>query len=688
MINKITSILLLFFACSNLVFAQTKKVACVGNSVTFGYGIENSEERYPAVLQDMLGKNYIVKNFGHSGATLLKNGHRPYWKQKEFSDAIAFAPDIVVIHLGLNDTDPRNWPNYRDFFVRDYLELIDSFRKVNPKARFLVARMTPLSDRHPRFESGTRDWHEEIQHAIEIVAKVSGAQLIDFFEPLYPYHYILHDAVHPDKEGAGMLAKIVYSSITGDFGGLQMPMIYSDNMVLQRERPLPISGTANAGEKITVTTGKQKHKTVTADNGKWSVTLQPLKTGESYTLTVASPKKKLTYKNVVAGEVWLCSGQSNMEFRLNQSATGKADIPQAQNPDIRLFDMKARWRTDNITWSASALDSVNHLHYLTQPEWQLSTPETAARFSAVAYYFGQMLQDSLKVPVGLICNAAGGSNTESWVDRRTLEYEFPAIFRDWLNNDFIQDWVRGRAKKNMGENAPKLQRHPYEPTYLFEAGIRPLEKFPVRGAIWYQGESNAHNKEAHAKLFKLLVESWRENWNDVRMPFYFVQLSSINRPSWTWFRDSQRRLQQEIPHTGMAVSSDVGDSLDVHPTQKKEVGTRLARLALNETYGMKNVVPAGPLFRSAAFRNGAAYVSFDNAEGMKSSDGNPIITFEVAEFPGLYYPATAVVEGNQIKASSPEVKNPKYVRYGWQPFTRANLVNAAGLPASTFTSEP
>lgn len=665
------------------------KVACVGNSITYGYTIENREQNaYPSQLQRMLGEGYEVGNFGKSGATLLNNGHRPYMRQEEYKQALAFAGDIVVIHLGVNDTDPRNWPNYRDFFVRDYLELIDSFRKVNAKARFLVARMTPLSDRHPRFESGTRDWHEEIQRAIETAAKVSGAQLIDFFEPLYPYHYILHDAVHPDREGAEMLAKIVYSSITGDFGGLRMPMIYSDNMVLQRERPLPISGTADAGEKITVTIGKQKHKAVTADNGKWSVTLQPLKTGEIYTLTAASSKKKLTYKNVAAGEVWLCSGQSNMEFRLNQSATGKTDIPQTQNPDIRLFDMKARWRTDDITWSASALDSVNHLHYLTQPEWQLSTPETAARFSAVAYYFGQMLQDSLKVPVGLICNAVGGSNTESWVNRRSLEYNFPAILRDWTNNDFIQDWARGRAKKNMGENAPKLQRHPYEPTYLFEAGIRPLEKFPVCGAIWYQGESNAHNKEAHAKLFKLLVESWRDNWNNAQMPFFFVQLSSINRPSWTWFRDSQRRLQAEIPHTGMAVSSDVGDSLDVHPTKKKEVGERLARLALNETYGMKNVVPSGPLFRSAEFRNGAAYVSFDHSQGMKSSDGSPIIAFEVAEFPGLFYPASAVVEGNRIKASSPEVKNPKYVRYGWQPFTRANLVNAAELPASTFTTEP
>ena len=685
--KKILSyIFALFFPV--LLSAQPVKVACVGNSITFGTGIDQPETNsYPAQLQQMLGKGYEVGNFGRPGATLLNKGHRPYTQCEEYQQALAFAGDIVAIHLGVNDTDPRNWPNYRDFFVRDYLELVGSFRNANPKVRIMVARMTPLSDRHHRFESGTRDWHAEIQRAIETVAEVGGAQLIDFFEPLYPYPNLLPDAIHPNREGATLLAKTVYGAITGDFGGLRMPMLYSDNMVLQRGRPLPVSGTANAGETVTVTIGKQSHTTRAADNGKWGITLEPLDAATDYTLTIASPTKKLVFRHVAAGEVWLCSGQSNMEFRLNQSAEAATDIPRAGNPQIRLFDMKPRRATDNTTWSASELDSVNHLHYLTQPQWQAAAPETAARFSAAAYYFGKMLQDSLCVPVGLIGNAVGGSPTESWIDRQTLEYEFPAILRNWLENDFIQGWVRDRAKKNRGEDAPRWQRHPYEPGYLFEAGIRPLEQFPIRGAIWYQGESNAHNKEAHAKLFKLLVKSWRRNWNNAEMPFYFVQLSSIDRPSWSWFRDSQRRLHQEIPHTGMAVSSDVGDSLDVHPVRKKEVGIRLARWALNKTYGKETVTPSGPLFRKAEFRDGAAYVSFDYAEGLRSSDGNPVITFEVAEYPGLFYPATATIEDNRVKASSPEVKNPHYVRYGWQPFTRANLINGAGLPASSFTTE-
>lgn len=679
----------LFLIVTVALSAQKQiKVACVGNSITYGSGLaDRSTESYPVQLQQLLGDGYEVSNFGKPGATLLNKGHRPYMQQDEFKRALDFAGDVVVIHLGINDTDPRNWPNYRDFFVNDYLALIDSFRVVNPRARILIARLTPIADRHPRFESGTRDWHGEIQQAIETVARQAGVQLIDFHESLYPYPYLLPDAVHPTREGAGIMAKTVYSAITGDFGGLQMPPLYTDNMVLQRDCPLTLRGKADAGQKVTVAVAGEKGTAIAGSDGKWAVTLRPLKAGGPYTLTVSAGKRKLTYKNVLVGEVWLCSGQSNMEFYLNWASTAKRDVPQAANDRIRLFDMKARWRTDAKEWDVSVLDSLNRLQYYKEMQWEACSPATAGSFSAVAYYFGKMLQDSLKVPVGLICNAIGGSPTEAWIDRNTLEYRFPAILRNWTQNDFIQDWVRGRAALNIKRATSKLQRHPYEPCYLYEAGIRPLEQFPLRGVIWYQGESNAHNREAHEKLFKLLVESWRKNWNNGQLPFYYVQLSSIDRPSWPWFRDSQRRMMDEIPYSAMAVSSDYGDSLDVHPKNKQPIGERLGRWALNKTYGREDVVPSGPLFRGVEYKDGAAYVSFDYAEGLRASDGKPLRTFEVAETEGVYYPATAEVVGDRIKVYNKNVKNPLHVRYGWQPFTRANLVNGAGLPASTFRTE-
>ncbi len=686
---KKSFIIYLFLTLSVVLYAQQHriKVACIGNSITYGYGLpDRATQSYPVQLQKMLGESYQVENFGKSGATLLNKGHRPYMQQDEYHRAIDFAGDIVVIHLGINDTDPRDWPDYRDFFVKDYIALIDSFRVANPEARIMIARLTPIADRHPRFLSGTRDWHGEIQLAIENVARYAGVQLIDFHKPLYPYPFMLTDAVHPDPEGAFVLAQTVYSAITGDYGGLKMPLLYTDNMVLQREVPLTIQGTANAGDQVTVSIADRQMKTKVGPNGKWSVTLSPLKAGEPYTLKISTNQKVLQYHNVLAGEVWLCSGQSNMEFMLKQAATARLDIPRAADQELRLYDMKARWRTNAVEWETTVLDSLNHLQYYKDTEWKECAPETVSDFSAIAYYFGKMLRDSLKVPVGLICNAVGGSPTEAWIDRTSLEYHFPAILKDWTQNDFIQEWVRGRAALNIKKSVNNRQRHPYEPCYLYESGIRPLEQYPIRGIIWYQGESNAHNWEAHEALFKLLVNAWRKNWNDDCLPFYYVQLSSLDRPSWPWFRDSQRRMLNEISDIGMAVSSDHGDSLDVHPTCKQPVGERLARWALNKTY-LKDIVPSGPLFRGADVRGEKVYLSFDYGQGMRSSDGKSLRCFEVAEFEGVYYPATAEVVGEQVKVYSKEVRNPRYVRYGWQPFTRANLVNRAGLPASTFRAE-
>lgn len=690
--NSLSFWIIMFLLCATQYLAAQVpdkiKVACIGNSITYGYGLDNPDkESYPARLQEMLGNNYDVKNFGKSGATLLNKGHRPYKDQEEFQKAMEFAGDIAVIHLGVNDTDPRDWPDYRDYFVADYLALIDSCRKANPKVRVIVCRLTPIWDRHPRFESSTRDWEDEIQQAIETVAQTAQVQLTDLHEALYAYPHYFPDAIHPNTQGAQILAQTVYSAITGDFGGLKLSPLYSDNMVLQHNCPIQIQGTDNAGEKITVRIGNQTHTTITGTDGHWSVTLRPLTANENYTLAISDSKQKVTYHHVAAGEVWLCSGQSNMEFQLQQATTGPKDIPLSDNENIRLFDMKANWQTDNKAWTATALDSINQLQYYQKTKWSQCTPKTSATFSAIAYYFGKTLYDSLQVPIGLICNAIGGSPTEAWIDRSTIEHQIPGLLHNWPHNDYIQKWVGERALTNMKNSHNKLQRHPYAPCYLFETGIRPLQQFPIRGVIWYQGESNAHNVNVHRKLFKWLVASWRSYWEKPDMPFYYVQLSSLNRPSWTWFRDSQRLLMQEIPYTGMAVSSDKGDSLDVHPRDKKAIGERLARWALHCDYGY-NLTPSGPLIRSARLaRSNQVILDFDYSQGLRTSDGKAPSCFEIAEVDGLYQPATATIQGNQIILWSEQIRHPRFVRYGWQPFTRANLINEEGLPASTFRTE-
>jgi sialate O-acetylesterase len=545
--------------------------------------------------------------------------------------------------------------------------------------------MTPIGSHHSRFISGTKTWHGQIQEEIETVADVAGAELIDFYEPLHHYPWMFPDAVHPDAEGAGILAKTVYQGITGDYGGLRVSPMFSDHMVLPREKDFLIRGMADAREKVTVTVDGDVLEAVANNRGQWCVLVpqRPAKVGAE--LRIETAKSSLVYRDVAFGDIWLCSGQSNMEFEVRQSS----DAAPRPDAGLRLYDMKCNWRTDNVAWPASALDSVNHLQYFVSTRWMPASDAAIARFSAVGYAFGQMLRDSLQVPIGLICNAVGGSTAESWIDRETLETRYPAILRDWLHNDLIMAWARGRAEKNLSNRPASVEgygvvptRHPYEPCYNFEAGILPLDHYPITGVIWYQGESNAERVEVHEELFPLLVDSWRNYFSDI--PFYYVQLSSLNRPSWPIFRDSQRRLLESRPGLGMAVTSDLGDPTDVHYRQKRPVGERLALQALEKHYGHA-VKADGPLAKEAAEVGPDVYVDFYPQDALRSADGGPIVGFEVQDAAdGLFHPVAAEVSGGLVRLDCAAIRAPKAVRYAWQPYTRANLVNAAGLPASTF----
>lgn len=669
-----------------LSYAQSPvKVACVGDSVTYGYGIDDRANcSYPSQLQALLGSGYEVLNFGHNGATLLNHGHRPYTTLPEYGESLAYKADLVVIHLGLNDTDPRNWPNYSEDFIPDYRSLIDDYRKANPSARIWICLMTPIMHGHHRFQSGTRDWHAQEQKAIRQIAATSGVGLIDLYSPLFVRPDLFADNLHPDDEGAGIIARTVYGAITGDFGGLAVSSMYSDHMVLQRERPICIHGTANAGDKIKVSLAGKKLKSEAGADGKWEVEFPAMPAGGPYELSISTKEKTLKFEDIWIGEVWLCAGQSNMEFKLSGCTTAEEDMKEAAHQDkLHLFNFKENWLTSNQAWPASALDSVNRLQYLTPGGWERCSSSGAAAFSAVGYHFGRMLADSLGCHVGLVSCAVGGSTTESWVDPEILRWEYPQVLYSWAKSDFGQEWARGRALKNIEPASNPLQRHPYQPGYLFDAGIRQLDGWGIKGILWYQGESNAHNMETHADFFRLMVKGFRGYFRE-STAIQVVQLSGIgNRPSWPWFRDSQRRLAEEIEGVGLTVCSDLGHPTDVHPKDKKPVGERSAACVLHDFYGRDDVIPSGPVYRSFAAEGGTLRLSFDYAEGLSVSKG-----FEIAGADGIYYPASAKVDGKTIVLQAKEVKSPCAVRYAWQPNpTEADLTNTSGIPASTFRDE-
>ena len=459
--NKILHLHLILFLLSTTLFSQQPiKVACIGNSVTYGYGHKNpSLTSYPSQLATMLGDDYEVGNFGKSGATLLRKGHRPYNEQEEFKKALEFAPDIAIIHLGLNDTDPRNWKYYKGEFISDYVALIEAFEKVNPDVEIYICRMTPIFHWHHRFKKGTRDWYWEIQATIENISEnIAEVKLIDLQETLYHHPDLMPDALHPNPEGAKLIAERVYSAITGDFGGLSVSRIYSDNMVIQRDKPFIVKGLANAGEEISVNLDKQKIKTEAGDDGRWEVTFDALKVdGKKHKLTIKSKDKTLSFKNIVVGEVILCSG--NIKTTDNGQQT--TDLVQKH---ILLYDSEVgEWKSEDNCHSE-------------------------------IYYIGANISDSLQMPVGLIYNVVEGAPIESFIDRKTLEWH-PTLINvlyEWRNTDNTKDHLEV-----------------YEPSYQYQCGIKPLGSFQINSVIWFESNSDSDTDLDSIKK-SALIESWKK----------------------------------------------------------------------------------------------------------------------------------------------------------------------------------
>jgi len=640
---------------------------------------------YPAQLQTMLGDRYIIQNFGHSGATLLRKGHNPYYKTNEFFNALQFNPDIAVIHLGLNDTDPRDWPNYKDDFESDYAWLLDTLKKINPLIKIYICRLTPIFSGHPRFKSGTRDWFWEIQNLIPQIAKANKVNMVDLNTPLYKRPDLFADNLHPNTEGASIIASTVYKAISKNFGGLHVASVFADNMVLQRERPIAIYGIANAGDLVTVNFNGKKIIAATNEYGQWKAVFPSRKYGGPYQIKIECNGLNILLKNILIGDVWLCSGQSNMEFPLKNAATGSEELKTMKENDfLRLFKLNSLRETDNTSWDSLTLIKTNELNFFSG-QWKTYNKNAVESFSAVAYYFGKKIQEQENIPIGLIQIDVGGSPIESWIDRYTMEHDnlLVDMLNNWRKSDFIMPWVRERADTNLKYASSSKQRHPYEPCYNYDAAIDSLTLFPIKGVIWYQGESNTHNAELYQHLFTTLVSSWRQEW-EYNFPFYYVQLSSLDRPSWPDFRNEQRLLRQEVSNSGMVVSLDLGDSLNVHPTKKKPVGDRLARLALHYTYH-KNIAANGPEPLTATQAKKNIIISFAFAAGLSTSDKKPLIGFELVNEKGIYINANAIIKNDKVVIAIPKDEKIEKIVYAWRPFTRANLINEDGLPASTFS---
>ncbi|WP_263382334.1 sialate O-acetylesterase [Granulicella arctica] len=481
-------------------------------------------------------------------------------------------------------------------------------------------------------------------------------------------------------------------SATAVMAEISLPKILSSHMVLQRDKPLHIWGSGTPGEAVSVTFHNGKGSAVVDELGRWSVELPVERAGGPYTLTVKGTNT-IALEDILVGDLWFASGQSNMEMPLKGfgGATvvkdAEREIREANHPNIRLLkvDLKA---------ATYPMEDV-----LTGTAWVKCTPETAKDFSAVAYFFGRSIEQHEKVPIGLIDSSWGGTPAEAWTSLEALGsdaslmpvFAARAAMMDREATVIREDAADARAKAE-GRMPPTRGWHPnpvsYEPGGLYNAMVAPFTPLPIRGVIWYQGETNSALNRAptYDKLFPALIEDWRKQWRDEEMPFLFVQLAAFTSTpleDWPMVREAQRRTLK-LRNTGMAVTIDVGQADNVHPPDKETVGERLALWARSISYG-ERVEASGPVMKELVPRDSGLMVLFDHAAGLNAR-GGAVTGLEVAGPDRIFVPAAGKLEGEALVVTSPTVATPVYVRYAWKNFPEANLYNGAGLPASPFTS--
>lgn len=477
---------------------------------------------------------------------------------------------------------------------------------------------------------------------------------------------------------------------------VRLPALLSDRMVVQRDAPVHVWGWADPGEAVRVEFRDQQASTQAAATGRWEVYLRPVQAGGPYTLTVRGTNA-ITLEDIHVGEVWVASGQSNMAWTVGRSRDAEQEIAAADYPEIRYFKVA-------LTAAEAPAEDV-------QGQWAPVSPETVGAFSAVAYFFARHLHQEADVAFGIIQSAWGGTPAEAWTSLRAISTDpalsgMPGAFAQGAieakssQAALLADWEqRAKAAKAAGQEAPRKPRTPrplqpqQRPAALFNAMIAPLTPYPIRGAIWYQGENNAGRGQGllYRRLFRALIEDWRRAWGAGDFPFLFVQLANFGRVSeettWPEVREAQA-MALGLARTGMAVTIDIGNSTDIHPRNKQDVGRRLALAARAIAYGETELPHSGPLFRQATRDGSALRLWFDHAAGGLEARGGSLEGFEIAGADGDFVAAEARIDGETVVVSNPRIAAPVAARYAWAADPAANLFNRAGLPASPFRTAP
>ncbi len=510
----------------------------------------------------------------------------------------------------------------------------------------------------------------------------------------------------PSRQQLSIFCTLVLTLFSASFANadVKLPAIFGSHMVLQQKQQNPIWGKADAGEKVTVTVKDQSHSATADNKGYWRVKIDALPVGGPYTITV-SGKNKIVFEDVLVGEVWVCSGQSNMSFAVRSGNDADLETLTAKFPNIRLITVPQ-------VGTQEPQETFNG-------KWEACTPESVKNFSAVGYFFGRQLHQTLDVPVGLIDDAWGGSACEAWINRELLEKDeqYKPLMDRWegieKTFDFkklqaaykskLDAWkVKAKEARLAGKPQPRRPRGPrnlltgqHRPANLYNGMLKPIIGYGIKGAIWYQGESNAGRAYQYRELFPLMIQNWRDEWKQGDFPFYWVQLadfqSEVAEPgdsTWAELREAQTMTMKKLPNTGEAVIIDLGEGDDIHPTNKQDVAKRLARWALAKDYGIK-IAYHSPQYQSMEIKGNKIVITFDHVgSGLDLVDIRKALGFSIAGKDKKFVWADAkIISKNQVVVSSKSIKEPVAVRYAWAQNPVCNLRSKEGLWTCPFRTD-
>lgn len=657
---------------------EVHRVACIGNSITKGSWLSHPErDSYPAALERMLGKGWVVDNWGVSGSCASTESSQMYMKNSTYPKVKSSRPDIVTIFLGHDDARKPNQaglPRFGDGLA----QIVKDLKAGNSAVRiFLITPSKVFSDAYNNDDNAIRS---QVIPAIKRIADAENVQFVDAYTATENDKSYFPDGIHPDANGAGHIAQALYKAITGKTKRyerpLSVPSLFSDHAVLQQHTDVAIWGYGAAGKKVTVKPSWGKAVTTVADNdGNWSLRVHtPDASYTKYSMSISQNGQTIELKDLLMGEVWLAAGQSNMQMELGgfyrtPIIGGPEAIANAANDGLRLFRVP---RKDSPRPSDDVLNNG----------WEVSSPASATHFSATAFFFARQLQKTLNIPVGCIESAYGGASVVAFMSPDAV-------------NQYKDEKGEAAAKYFKNFVAPKYwQKYDWPthtPTVIYNAMINPILTYNIKGAIWYQGCDDRRTPDLYKRLFRTFLSDWRTKWQCGNFPMYYAQIApyGYNDNTAARMRDAQSQLESIKDSTLMICLMDNGIENNIHPNDKQTVGFRFAQRVLDKTYHISGINSEYPVYKSMEIRpsDGKVVLRFTGADDGIAKSVNGYEGFQIAGKDKIFYNVYAKEEGNTIVLTPPAGVKPEAVRYCYKDFCVGTVYNLRGNPLSSFRTD-